>query len=76
MPSEIIMIENNGEGYEVCCDSCDSLFGWVPVKSKMPKKLLLCENCTAGGCTEATLRRAAKHCDKRAIEEMARRSVI
>ena len=75
-----MIIENNGEGYEVGCDCCDMLLGWVPVADELPKRLALCNRCRehklyVDGCTTETLRRAAGHGDQDAQEALNRRSV-
>ena len=55
MNNSEMIIENNGEGFEVACDGCDMLFGWVPTEAELPKELLLCKHCTPDCCTTERL---------------------
>ena len=68
-------VDNNGDGYEVGCDSCGMPFGWVAVEAELPKKLLLCKNCEASGCISERLEEAAGHGDEDAMAELNRRNV-
>lgn len=74
-----LIIENDGEGYDIGCDCCDVPLGWEPTADRLPKRLALCNSCRANngaeGCTDETLKRAAEHGDEDAIAEINRRSV-
>lgn len=66
-------VDNNGDGWDVGCDCCDRLFGWVPVRAELPKKLLLCETCGPEGCTDERLEEAAGYGDGIAQAEIVDR---
>lgn len=51
------VIVDDDDGYDVTCDGCDMLFGWVATREELPKELLLCKTCGPECCTTETLLR-------------------